>query len=179
MARAVSRVAYQLGGDSASLELHLSEKDEKINNFIQDVMVEVVGSLSTDKRKWRAHLAFKDVHCCCDQEVGALAIFVVKCESNYLLFDAKYYAEHENGYVRLPHGRVIWSVPYPKLVPKGTMDHLNGKILHICMVAELTHARFSGDIKDNRIWNLDDCSKAENICRQTFTTYGFGPLKKS
>ena len=95
------------------------------------------------------------------------------------MIDAKYHAKYEDGYVFLPTGRVVWSIPHPKLVPKDTIDHFNGKILHICMVAKVTHARFSEDIYDNRIWNLDDCSKAENICRQTFTTYGFGPLKKS
>ena len=53
-------------------------KMKKINNFIQDVMVEVTGSISSNKRSWKANLSFKDVDYCCDQEVGALHFFVVK-----------------------------------------------------------------------------------------------------
>ena len=86
-------------------------------------------------------------------------------------------AKHKGGYVRLPQGRVIWSIAFPKLVPRATIDHKNGKILRACMVAKLTHACFSGKIRDNRIWNLDDCSKAENVCHMHFNKHGFGPLK--
>ncbi len=44
------------------------------------------------------------------------------------------------------------------------------------MLAKLTDARFSGDIWENAIWNLDDVSKWENICRSIFNRYGFRPL---
>ena len=45
------------------------------------------------------------------------------------------------------------------------------------MLAKLTDARFSGDIWNNAIWNLDDVSKWENICRMTFLKYGFRPVR--
>ena len=67
-------------------------------------------------------------------------------------------AEYAKGYIQLPKSRVVWEAANPNMAARATMDHMTGKF------------------KDNQIFNLDDVSKAENICRMIYNKYGFAPM---
>eukprot|EP01048_Picozoa_sp_COSAG05_P002033 COSAG05_NODE_75_length_21588_cov_303.091438_12_plen_114_part_00 len=43
--------------------------------------------------------------------------------------DQKDYAKYKNGMVELPWARVIWSAAFPNVVPRATIDHMDGKII--------------------------------------------------